>query len=143
MKKTTMLVFRFQKYGRFWNLLLGHFIKHNKPLIFEECFAQWYSLLLRLSDELSIPMLDNETAKEDDDEKVFQEDAISSPKCDFKCLGRRIPIILAIPICNFWIFEIWCYNFSTSVKLQMGRRKHVCVHVKMGLVQQFFWRWVR
>ena len=31
-------VFIFQKYGKFWSILLGHFIKH-KPLISEE----WYS----------------------------------------------------------------------------------------------------
>ena len=33
-KKTTW-VFVFQKYGKFWSVSLGHFIKHN-PLISEE-----------------------------------------------------------------------------------------------------------
>ena len=35
MKKTTW-VFIFQKYGKFWSVLLRHFINH-KPLISEEC----------------------------------------------------------------------------------------------------------
>ena len=40
--------------------------------------------------EGSAPMLDNETSKKHvNSEKVFQEDAISSPKCDFKCFSRR------------------------------------------------------
>ena len=34
-KKTTW-VFVFQKYGKFWSILLGHFIKH-KLLISEKC----------------------------------------------------------------------------------------------------------
>ena len=36
MKKKTMWVFVFQKYGKFRNVSLEHFIKH-KPLISEEC----------------------------------------------------------------------------------------------------------
>ena len=40
--------------------------------------------------EGSAPMLDNETSKKHvNSEKVFQEDAISSPKRDFKCFSRR------------------------------------------------------
>ena len=33
-------VFEFQKYGKFWKALLGHFIKH-KPFKSEECFTTW------------------------------------------------------------------------------------------------------
>ena len=35
-KKIHTWVFVFQKYGQFWSILLGHFIKH-KPLFSEEC----------------------------------------------------------------------------------------------------------
>ena len=35
-KEKTMLSFVFQMYGKFWSILLGHFIKH-KSLISEEC----------------------------------------------------------------------------------------------------------
>ena len=42
-KKT--LGFVFQKYGKFWSILLGHFIKH-KPLISEE-----YEYLLILTEQ--------------------------------------------------------------------------------------------
>ena len=33
--------FVFQKYGKFWSILLGNFIKHN-PLISEECYLYFY-----------------------------------------------------------------------------------------------------
>ena len=36
-----MWIFLFQKYGKFWSSLLGHFIKH-KPLISEEWKRKWY-----------------------------------------------------------------------------------------------------
>ena len=35
MKKNYLIVILLQKYGKFWSVSLGHFIKH-KPLIFEE-----------------------------------------------------------------------------------------------------------
>ena len=34
-KQKTTWVFVFQKYGKFWSILLGHFIKH-KPLSYED-----------------------------------------------------------------------------------------------------------
>ena len=36
------LGFLIQKYGKFWNVLLEHFIKH-KPLISEECSSMYFS----------------------------------------------------------------------------------------------------
>ena len=41
--KNSTWVFVFQKYGKFWSVLLGHFINH-KPLIYEECLATFYIL---------------------------------------------------------------------------------------------------
>ena len=38
-KKTTMLVIVFQKYGKFWSILLGHFIKH-KAITSEEWISR-------------------------------------------------------------------------------------------------------
>ena len=41
--KKTIRIFVFQKYGKFWRVLLGHFIKHDKPQICEE----WHRLFLK------------------------------------------------------------------------------------------------
>ena len=41
-----MEVFLFQKYSKFWSILLGHFIKH-KPLISEECYTTIFTTIVR------------------------------------------------------------------------------------------------
>ena len=40
-RKKTVCVFLFQKYGKVWSILLGHFIKH-KALISEECAEEMH-----------------------------------------------------------------------------------------------------
>ena len=46
-RKEQYWVFVCIKYGKFWSILLGHFIKH-KPLISEECTWYWISKVKNL-----------------------------------------------------------------------------------------------
>ena len=51
--KETTWIFVFQKYGTFWSVLLGYFIKH-KPLIPEECisFSRIFNFTKKISSKL-------------------------------------------------------------------------------------------